>query len=95
MEWFWHVLALALGGTVAELQARMSQSEFLAWREFYRLYPFDDLHRFHRPAALISTGGGSAMQRALEWLAPDARNDDLGGADMNTLRAFGFSTRGS
>ena len=43
-EWFWHVLALALGGrTVAELKASMSLAEFERWAEFYRMHPFDDL----------------------------------------------------
>ena len=47
----------------------MTQPEFLAWLEFYRLFPFDDRHRYHRPAALISTAlGGGELQARLEWL---------------------------
>lgn len=72
----------------------MTLPEFLAWVEFYRLFPFDDFHRFHRPAALVaqSFGGGDIAPR-LDWLQPDSRNADLNEADMNTLRAFGFKTK--
>lgn len=68
--WFWHVLALALGKTVGELQAVMTQREFESWRQFYRLRPFDDLHRFHRPATVIahSLAGGDGIERTLNTL---------------------------
>lgn len=73
----------------------MPQSEFQAWAEFYRLYPFDDMHRFHRPAALVSTAlGGGDIQQRLEWLSPEPTTIDLSEADMNTLRAFGFTKKG-
>ena len=90
------MLALALGGkTVAELQASMPQSEFEAWIEFYRLFPFDDFHRFHRPAALVAGAlGGGDMKARLEWLQPDSVNDGLTDADMTTLKTFGFSRKG-
>ncbi|MFC0677528.1 hypothetical protein ACFFGH_06645 [Lysobacter korlensis] len=70
------MLALALGKTIGELQASMGEAEFDAWREFYRLYPFDDLHRFHRPAALMACSGVSgsldqAIEQRLKWLQPD------------------------
>jgi hypothetical protein len=89
------VIALALGGrTVAEWQSSMSQPEFLAWIEFYRAFPFDDFHRFYRPAALISqsfTGGD--MHAQLNWLQPDPANAEMDAADMNTLKAFGFKRK--
>ncbi len=73
----------------------MTQPEFLEWVEFYRLYPFDDFHRFHRPAALVAQSlGGGDMQIRLDWLQPDARNAELDDADLRTLRAFGFKARG-
>jgi hypothetical protein len=89
------VLALALGGrTVAELQACMSQVEFLAWIEFYRCYPFDDFHRYYRPAALISQSlAGGDMRAQLNWLQPDPANAEMNEADMNTLQAFGFKRK--
>jgi hypothetical protein len=93
----WHVLALALGGrTVDEWKSVMTQPEFLAWREFHRLYPFDDLHRYHRPAALVaSTRPGlkdaqASYDKNIEFLQPDPRNHDMTDADIATMRAFGF-----
>lgn len=81
----------------------MSRQEFLAWREYYRLFPFDDLHRFHRPAALIShaaAGGGSAqqLQQRISWLQPNPQDDGLDGsyteADLATFAAFGVKPPG-
>jgi hypothetical protein len=94
------VLALALGGrTVAEWQACMPQPEFLEWMAFYRLWPFDDFHRFHRPAAMVANAaaGGGDMTSRLEWLQPDVRAVDdsqMTDADRNTLSAFGIKTQG-
>lgn len=49
----------------------MPQREFIAWMDFYRLYPFDDFHRYHRPAALVSVSlGGGDVQQRLDWLHP-------------------------
>lgn len=91
------MLVLAIGGcTIAELRHRMTRREFLSWMEFYKLYPFDDFHRFHRPAALqahMARGKASDMQPLLDWLQPDPRNDGLTDADMRTMRAFGYKGR--
>lgn len=71
----------------------MSHAEFAAWVDFYERHPFDDYHRFHRPAALVacSLGGGDASEK-LEWLQPQPKEDagNLSDADLNTLRAFGL-----
>jgi len=86
------VLALALGGrTVAEWQARMSAGEFDRWVRFYRAHPFDDLHRFHRPAALVSVSlsGGDVKER-IEWLAPEPVPEGLTPVDMSAIRALGL-----
>lgn len=73
----------------------MTQPEFIAWVEYFRLYPFDDLHRFHRPAALVAQSlGGGEIHTRLDWLHPDPRNAQLGDADLTTLRALGFKSRG-
>lgn len=32
----------------------MSANEFSRWREFYLKQPFDDVHLYYRPAALIA-----------------------------------------
>ena len=69
----------------------MPQAEFLGWIEFYKANPFDDFHRFHRPAALIARSvAGGEIQPLLDWLQPDPRNTGMDTADMNTLRAFGY-----
>ena len=70
----WHTIALALGGrTVAEWRGAMTDEEFEDWVAFYNLYPFDDFHRYQRPAALICQvyggGGKDALQSNMEWLA--------------------------
>ncbi|MCX5592795.1 hypothetical protein [Alcaligenes endophyticus] len=93
--WFWHVLALALGKTVSELQAVMTVRELESWRRFYRVRPFDDLHRFHRPAALIahSFGGGDHLEETLRILVGGVREEasaegEFSEADKATLRAL-------
>lgn len=69
--------------------------ELDAWREFYRLYPFDDYHRFHRPAALVSLslGGGAdtALRDRLDWLQPKPMIPDFSQSDTKTLAAFGIT----
>jgi hypothetical protein len=91
----WHILALALGFPVGELKRRMSRAEFLRWGRFYIRYPFDDLHRYHRPAAMVACSlGGGEPQGRLEWLFPDQGADGMTDADAATLRAFGYSRKG-
>lgn len=68
------MLALALGGrTVAEWKAAMTDDEFDDWCEYYRRWPFDDFHRYHRPAALQAqmSGGLKNTEDLLAWLQPD------------------------
>lgn len=75
----------------------MSRVEFESWVAFYELHPFDDLHRYHRPAAMVasSLGGGSITDR-LAWLAPEPAAPDYldpeqySDADRRTLDAFGL-----
>lgn len=69
----------------------MPRTEFLAWAEYYRMWPFDDLHRYHRPAAMVAASmGGASVAERLEWLAPQPRAHAYTDADLNTLQAFGF-----
>jgi hypothetical protein len=72
----------------------MSQAEFQQWIQFYRNFPFDDFHRYHRPAALVSVSmaGGDVKER-LEWLQPEPIPDGLEAADVTTIRAFGFTPK--
>ncbi len=75
--------------TVAELGERMTQQEFTDWCDFFALYPFDDFHRFHRPAALVSIGmSGGDMAERLEWLQPDPQTAGLSEVDRSILKAF-------
>lgn len=57
------------------------------------LYPFDDRHRYHRPAALIASMHAKYQQQALEghlkWLSPDPIVYDFTAADMRTIAALG------
>lgn len=88
------MLALALGGaSVAEWQSRVSRRELLDWIEFYRRWPFDDLYRYHRPAALIAHRVGRVeLEAELDYLHPPtmgaAIDDDV---DLSVLRALGVS----
>ena len=69
----------------------MSRSEFIRWQAFYALFPFDDLHRYHRPAVLVASamsGDTDTMRDRLQWLQPDPRTEGMSDADLNTFRAF-------
>lgn len=68
----------------------MTQDEFLAWAAFYREQPFDDLHRFHRPAALVAASMSGDLRAKLEFLAPEPVPEGLQASDLATLRAFGI-----
>jgi len=78
----------------------MTQTEYVAWREYHRMFPLDDMHRIYRPAALIAQSmGGGDIQPRLDWLAPEPGLDDDDGwsaADKATFKAFGVKppTRG-
>jgi hypothetical protein len=69
----------------------MSQAEFIQWVEFYKLHPFDDYHRIHRPTAAIAHSQGWKMQDVLEWLQPDPALEGFSDADMNTFKALGIT----
>jgi hypothetical protein len=62
-EWFAHTLALALGMTVAEAKARISEREWRRWVAFYRSAPFDELARFHRGPAMLASLISAALGR--------------------------------
>lgn len=68
----------------------MTQHEFRYWKAFYERHPFDDLHVYHRPAALIaqSMGGGDFSQKVDLLSNPFIK--DYSDADLRTLKAFGL-----
>lgn len=83
------MLGLALGKSLGEIR-QMSPAELDTWREFYRLYPFDDHHRYHRPAALQAALVGGEYQSHLDFLSPPSFGDQFDEADLRTMRAFGL-----
>ncbi|NYT25398.1 hypothetical protein H0A73_17495 [Alcaligenaceae bacterium] len=96
--WFLHVLALALGKTVGEIQG-MTHRELESWKKFYQLRPFDDVHRYHRPAAVIahSMGGGGDIGRTIDMLInaretiaelEKALDGEFSEADKATIKAL-------
>lgn len=91
------MLALALGGrTIAEWQAAMTQPEFEAWAEFYRRWPFDDRHRYYRPAVLVAGalgGGQDVAETRMEWLQPSDDGSFGTSADRDLFRAGGVRSR--
>lgn len=69
----------------------MTQAEFEGWRAYFRQHPFDDFHRFHRPAAMVARAlGGPATTETLRWLAPEPNPPGMSDADVRTLAAFGL-----
>jgi hypothetical protein len=51
----WFELATLLGGTVDELQRRMTPREFQKWGQYRAIWgPLDMVRRYDRPAALIA-----------------------------------------
>jgi hypothetical protein len=48
----------------------MPPQEIDEWRAFYVRWPFDDLHRYHRPAALVAACLGGDFQQHLDLLQP-------------------------
>lgn len=65
----------------------MTNAEFESWIEFYRRWPFDDRHRFHRPAALVAATNGGKVEQYLEWLQPQEEGVD------SLSAAFGVPVR--
>ena len=81
----------------------MSHREFQSWKRYYRSRPFDDLHRFHRPAAVMAHsfgGGGGDFGKTIDLLvnetSPERLEQSRDGtkgpyseADLKTLAALG------
>lgn len=58
------------GRTVAEAKRRLTLRAFEKWKQFYLHFPFDDLHRYHRPAALVAATLGGKYEEKIEFLEP-------------------------
>lgn len=82
----------------------MTVPEFHAWVAFYKQNPFDDYHRFYRPAALISNSmSGREFDDSLAWLekrpsvlaAVDiGAADRFSAADIATIQALRMKKKG-
>ena len=68
----------------------MSEREFHSWREFYKLFPFDDVHRYHRPAAMVAASYGGEYEKRLEFLAPNPDLLTYSQAELNSFKAHGI-----
>lgn len=68
----------------------MTLPEFNDWIEFYKLNPFDDRHRYYRPAALIAQKmAGGDITDLLDYLDPPLVPEGFSQADLNTFKALG------
>ena len=69
----------------------MSSREFEGWIDYFNRHPFDDLHRYHRPALIAGDllREGVNVKVLMNWLTNgEAIVED---ADANTLRVLGVS----
>lgn len=90
----WHDLALHLGGTVEELQLRMSQGEFARWTAYVRINgPLGPARMFDRgpamaawTAARVAGGKGDFADFLPRWEAPEFSK-----ADEQLAQLFGTS----
>lgn len=90
-EWFWHLLALNLGGrTVSELKSVMTFKEFHGWMEFYKQNPFDDMNRIFKPIALLHAKLGGNPEKAFEYLSKETNEDfdssEFSEADLSIIK---------
>ncbi len=69
----------------------MTEDEWLRWIEFYKQNPFDDYHRFYRPAAHIARAmAGGEIEDHLAWLEKRVVSASYSDADLQTMKAFGM-----
>jgi hypothetical protein len=73
---------------VREWKRTISKREYIEWVEYFRQQPFDDFHRFHRPAALVASAmarfehADIEIPKMLEFLQPKIQVD-LSPADLD------------
>lgn len=75
----------------------MTHAEFRSWQLYYEEAPFDDHHRYHRPAILVSSSmSGGDLQKKMDFLIPPKRDShsDYSEADLKTLETFGVKFSG-
>lgn len=73
---------------MGELLGSLTTAELHVWIEYFKRYPFDDLHRHHRPAALVARAmSGGEVDELLDWLSPQP--DGMSAVDKSVIRALG------
>jgi len=80
-RWFWMVIALALGMTVAEAKDRIPASEFAEWQAFYAVEPFGDVRADLR-SAIVAHTLGSVFSDSDTGLALDDFMPEFGGRSL-------------
>jgi hypothetical protein len=79
--------------TIGQMRAAMTPREFSQWAEFYKLFPFDDRHRFHRPAAMVAAAFGGKYEDRLAFLSPDPVVAKFSRSDMGIMKALGVKPK--
>jgi len=71
----------------------MMPSEVESWVAFYNAHPFDDHHRYYRPAALVASAPfGIDLGEALAWLARETPPEKgYSEAELSVFRTFGVT----
>lgn len=71
----------------------MSAHEYMRWQQFYLQNPFDDLHRYHRPAAFVAANmSGADIKKSLDFLVNRQVDDAQGLSDVDLSILNLFST---
>lgn len=69
----------------------MTIVEFRRWRDFYLDNPFDDHHRYHRPAALVANQmSGIDFKKALE-ISENKPEEEMSDVDASIFKILGGS----
>lgn len=80
--------------TIGQMRASMTPREFESWAAFYKLFPFDDRHRYHRPAAMVAASMGGKYDDRIAFLSPDPEvADGFSKVDMSVLNALGIKRK--
>ncbi|PZQ09941.1 hypothetical protein [Pseudoxanthomonas winnipegensis] len=69
----------------------MTEEEFSDWLDFYALYPFDDFHRYYRPAAVVAgamSGDAKVFDHRLEFMQPDPSLREMNTVDRSLIDVF-------
>lgn len=69
----------------------MPRKDYEAFRQFYQLFPFDDHHRFHKPAAVIAASMGMKMEDSMRVLDPPPNESGWSQAELNSFRSGGVT----